>query len=46
MSGGTLETKLSRFLLSYTLYHNLNYISRTVDEKEVTDKSGQVVLFS
>ena len=42
MSGETLETKLSRFLQDNTPYPNRSYTSRTADEKEVTDKSGQI----
>ena len=45
MSGGTLETKLFTFLTllqDNTPYHNWSYTSRNADEKEVTNKFGQV----
>ena len=43
MSGGTLETKLSWFLFSNRTTPHTTIRVTPADEKEVTDKSGQVV---
>ena len=42
MSGGNKAISVPTLLQDNTPYHNWNYTSRTADEKEVTDKSGQV----